>query len=590
MAVFERSSAGPRLQSIAAHILPASVSADSVAADLVIRDATIIDGTGSPSVRGDLAVRGGKIVSVGGRFAGKGAKELNADSKVLAPGFIDIHTHFDPQLCWDGRADPSIQHGVTTVVTGNCSLSLAPVANRRQADRIVGMFGRIEDIKKATFDAAVPFERWEHFGEWLEFIKPNLGINVAALIGHSVVRMYVMGEEAAQSRAATPDEISVMCQIVEDAMRAGAVGVSSSHVDMDENGNPVPSRFADMQEKIALAKAMKRSGRGVWQIVPLLAGDGQLESIKEIGVISSEAGVVASFQPVLTQPDDPERKKILDLLDSLSAKGARVYGQCTPRDFNMNMRLNETSMLLMGLPGWGKITMMQDVDERLRIYSDPVQRKDLVKKMTKAGKFGMAGLLGMLKVGDVQHEDNKKYQGRTLFEIMQEEKKEIGDVILDIGLRDELRSEFRLEGVLNSDKQAVSKIVQHPMIQLGASDAGAHITQFCGTGDTTYFLEQYVKKDKSLPLEFAIQQLTGELAKQWGISDRGTLEVGRAADLVLFDLDKLENGIQEYVNDMPGGMPRYTRHAKGFEAVFVNGEMVLHQGQYTEIKGCGQVV
>ena len=214
---------------------------------------------------------------VGGGFIGAAAEEIDGTGRVLTPGFIDIHTHFDPQLCWDGRADPSLQHGVTTVIIGNCSLSLAPVADKHAADRIIGMFGRIEDIKRPTFEAAVPFSSWYgasgSFEAYLDHIRPGLSINVGALVGHSAVRMSVMGEES-QQREATPREIADMAALIDEAMAAGAIGVSSSYADSDEFGNPVPSRFSSLEEKCQLAAAMGRSGRGVWEVVSVKEGTG----------------------------------------------------------------------------------------------------------------------------------------------------------------------------------------------------------------------------------------------------------------------------------------------------------------------------
>ncbi|MED5272793.1 MAG: amidohydrolase family protein, partial [Pseudomonadota bacterium] len=205
---------------------------------LLIKNANIVDGTGADTFVGDVLVEDGVIKNVG-NIDGEFETVIDANGLILTPGFIDIHTHFDPQLCWDGYATPSIEHGVTTVVTGNCSLSLAPIRNGGE-EKIISMFQVIEDIKKPTFEAAVPFS-WETFGDYLDHIKPNLGINVGALIGHSAVRLYVMGQDS-QKREATDDEIKQMSDIVETAMEQGALGVSSSYVDVDENLDPVPSR------------------------------------------------------------------------------------------------------------------------------------------------------------------------------------------------------------------------------------------------------------------------------------------------------------------------------------------------------------
>ena len=552
-------------------------------ADLVIRNARIIDGTGGPGFTGDVAIADGNILAVGS-YTGDARETLDAAGRVLTPGFIDIHTHFDPQLCWDGLATPSLEHGVTTVVIGNCSLSLAPV-REDGAEKIINMFQVIEDIKKPTFEAAVPFS-WESFGEYLDFIRPNLGINVAALIGHSALRYYVMGAES-QQRAATPEEIDEMSRLVEAAMAAGAAGISSSYVDIDENMNPVPSRFADLEEKIALAKAMAKSGRGVWQVVPYFPDlNEELANIRELGEISLAAGVPCSLQPVLSSPTSPKAVEIIQALEAEQARGARVYGQVMPRCFDMNMRLAETSMLLYALPSW-KAIMDLPKDQRRAHFTDPDTRARLVTEMKQAQ--GMSGALPFLVVGDVRAADNKAYQGRSLAEIAQSEGKELGEVILDISLRDDLNAEFKLMNVLNADKASVAELIDHPLLHFGASDAGAHITQFCGTGDTTHMLEHYVRDTGRMPLERAVHRMTGEVARDWGITDRGTIEPGKAADLVLFDMDRLHCGAEEFVDDFPGEASRYVRRATGYEAVIVNGSIVWQDGAYTTAR-TGRVV
>ena len=552
-------------------------------ADLIIRNATIVDGTDRPAFNGDLAVKDGKITQVG-RVTGHSTHEIDGTGAILAPGFIDIHTHFDPQLCWDGLATPSIEHGITTVVIGNCSLSLAPIKPEGRA-KIVSMFAVIEDIKKPTFDAAVPFS-WETFGEYLDFIRPKLGINVGALIGHSAVRMYVMGA-ACQQRVATDAEIETMCAIVEAAMADGALGISSSYVDIDENMQPVPSRFADLREKIALCKAMAKSGRGMWQVVPYFPDLKQeLDNIRELGDISIAAGIPCSLQPVLSSPNSPDASEIIEALEAQRERGARVYGQVMPRCFDLNMRLSETSMLLYGLPKWKKI-MDMPLKDRAGNFGDPTTRSALVAEMKNAQ--GMSGALPFLSVGAVKSPANERYRGRYLAEIAQTEGKELGEVILDLSLADNLDTEFQLKNVINADKAAVARLIEHPLCHFGASDAGAHITQFCGTGDTTHMLEHYVRETGHLTLERALHRMTGEVAADWGIHDRGTLEVGKAADLVLFDLERLKCLPEELVDDFPGEARRYVRRAEGYRSVIVNGAVVLRDGVYTDARN-GQVV
>ena len=619
-----------------------STHGGATTADLVIRSARIIDGTGQRAAFvGDVAIKDGVIIQVGGAWPVDSAVEdLDAQGNVLAPGFIDIHTHFDPQICWDGRADPSLLHGVTTVVVGNCGLSLSPCADRHAADRIVGMFGRVEDIRRETFEVAVPFEKWfgrqGSFASFLQHIQPTLNINVAALVGHSAIRLAVMGR-ASQEREATQQEINAMAALVQDAMAAGAAGVSSSQADRDELGVLVPSAWSSVDERAQLAAAMSRRGlgqentqrKGVWQEVPELVNvERQIQSIRELGQVSKYAGVMCSFQPLLTLPSDPARSDILGLLEELHASGSRVMAQATPRDFNMSCRLRETSMLLMGIPSWNDTMKITDDEQKLAKFSDPVHQQLLIDDMEKSLRTGSgsrdalgrdgrgapqstgirtsdedADGSGNTEGGDIHlascivgasslsHPENQKYAGRELREIARTEGKKLGRVVLDISLREGLNAEFRLEGRMNSDKSAVATMLSHPLVQLGASDAGAHVTQFCGTGDTTFFLQRYVNEDQRFSLEAAIHQLTGALSESWGLRNRGLLVVGRAADLVLLDLGRLRNGEQEFVADVPGGARRFTRHAHGFQKVWVNGALVVENDAYTRPNpGCGQLV
>ena len=543
--------------------------------DLLIKNGSVIDGTGSATKHADLGIKDGVIVSIG-QLEGDALETIDAKDLVVSPGFIDIHTHFDPQLCWDGHATPSIEHGITTVVTGNCSLSLAPIKGKEDADKIVSMFGVIEDIKKTTFDEAVPFS-WQSFPEYLDHIRPKLGINVGALIGHSAIRLFVMGPES-QEREATQEEISKMCDIVREAMRAGALGISSSYVDIDENGDPVPSRFAGFDEKVALAQAMGESGRGIWQVVPYFPDmKQQLDNIRELGDISLAANVPCSLQPVLSSPTSPNAEELIEALEKEQARGARVFGQTMPRCFDLNMRLSETSMLLYALPRWKKI---MDLPREQRLEQFKEQKSELVNEMKDAK--GMSGSIPFLKVGSVKSDENQRYQGQYLGTIAQEENKELGEVILDLSIRDNLDTEFQLQNVINADKQAVAKIVSHPLCHFGASDAGAHITQFCGTGDTSHLLQHYVRETSTFSLEEAIHKMTGELAVDWGLADRGTLEEGKAADIVIFNSETVSVGKEEFVDDFPGEARRYVRKSEGYDVVIVNGAIAYQDGRYTE--------
>ena len=546
---------------------------------LLIKNGTVVDGTGTAPVRRDIAINGGIIVD----SVSNSDQVIDATDRVVSPGFIDIHTHFDPQLCWDGLATPSLEHGVTTVVIGNCSLSLAPVT-QEGTSKLISMFQVIEDIKKPTFDAAVPW-CWETFPEYLDFIRGKLGVNVGALVGHSAVRYYVMGKES-QERAATASEIDTMCSIVDEAMAAGALGISSSYLDMDEEMRPVPSRFAEAEEKIALAKAMAAHGRGIWQVVPYIVDIEQsLDNIRELGDISLAAGIPCSYQPLLGSGGRAVDIQI-QALEEQHERGARVYGQTMPRTFDMNMRLSETSMLLYGYPSW-KAIMDLPAHERFEKFSDSALRPTLVSELVprESGVFSIAHM----RVGDVYSDENQRYQGQTIAEIADAEGKSIGDVILDLSLRDNLDTEFQLKGVVNADQEAVVRLIESPFCHFGASDAGAHITQFCGTGDTTYLLSHFVRDSGRISLERGIQSMTSELARDWGIQDRGTLTVGQAADVVIFDAERVAITKEEFVDDFPGEARRYVRRASGFDHVLVNGEVVYSAGGYSEARP-GEIV
>jgi len=544
---------------------------------LAIRNALIVDGTGAAPFKGDVALANGKILAVG-KFDGTAAREIDAHGHVLSPGFIDVHTHFDPQLCWDRLATPSLEHGVTTVVVGNCSLSLAPV-HAGDSLKIVKMFGKIEDIKEPTFDAGVPF-KWQSFGEYLDFIRPGLGINVGAMVGHSSLRYYVMGA-ASQERAATDAEIAQMCELMEEAMAAGAIGISTSYVDIDENNRPVPSRFADMREKIALCKAIAKSGRGALETVPyLIDPNEQLKNIEELAELSLASGIFCTIAPIVYSPAAPDNwKRNLAKLDEVQKRGAKVFGQSMPRSFNINVRLSETSFLLYGIPSWNAL-MQLPIKERIAGFGDAAARPKLVADAERS----FTALFRAAVVGAVYSPKNQQYLGRRIVDIAKEEGKSIPAAMLDIATADDLRTEFQINNAIHADPEVVAQILDHPSIHIGASDAGAHVAQFCGAGDTSDLFERYVRKLGKLSLERAVHRITAEPADAWGMKNRGRIAVGMAADLVQFDKDNIARCDEVFVEDFPGEARRYIRHAKGIERVIVNGEVVREGDAYTSAR------
>ncbi len=551
---------------------------------LLVENARIVDGTGGTAYEGSVAVQDGKIVAVGADAKSalpSGTRRIDARGQVVAPGFIDVHTHFDPQICWDRLATPSLEHGVTTVLMGNCSLSLAPV---KPEDRraLAGMFKQIEDIPLETFAEGVPWS-WETYPEYLDFIRSGLGINVAGLVGHSPLRHYVMGA-AAQERPATEDEIAQMGRILADAVRAGAAGLSTSYVDIDENMRPVASRLADKNEIIALGRAMAEVGRGLIQTVPIFyIPQAQLQNMRDMADISRATGLMCTVAPVVHGPDSSLWSDSLALLDEEAGRGAKLYAQSMPRTFDINIRLSEASFILFALPAWAAI-MRLPVPERLAAFRDPARRDDLRNQSVLLGPAWP-----YMIVGRTCRPENKALEGRKVVDIAAEQGVSPADAMIDLACREDLETEFSLKNMIHADTERVTEILSHPRVHLGASDAGAHIAQFCGAGDTSYLLARWVRELGAFSLERAVYRLTGELATAFGIRGRGRLAPGLAGDLVIFDPDTIDRGGEDFVHDVPGGANRYVRHANGIDSVVVNGAVVWEGGGYTDARA-GEVV
>ncbi len=545
---------------------------------LFIRNTRIVDGTGGPSTFGDVAVDDGAIAAIGENLSASGlpagTPQIDAQGRVVAPGFIDVHTHFDPQICWDRLATPMLEHGVTTVLMGNCSLSLAPV---KQPDRraLAGMFKQIEDIPLSAFAEGVAWS-WESYPDYLDYIRKDLGINVAGLVGHSALRTYVMGA-AAQERAATDEETAAMCRVLSAAIRAGAAGLSTSYVDIDEQMRPVPSRFATRDEIIALGRAMAAAGRGIIQTVPVFYNPPeQIQNIEEMGEISRATGLMCTVAPIVYGgPDSRLWSDSLAVLEAQAQRGARVYGQSMPRTFDINIRLSESSFILLALPAWAEL-MRMPLAERLAGFRDPSRREDLRNQAVFLGP-----LWSMIQVGHTATPRNQPLKGRLLTALAGERGVTPADAMIDLACDENLETEFSVVNAIHADPEYVTKILSHPRIHIGASDAGAHVAQFCGAGDTSYLLARWVRELQAFTLEQAVHRLTGELADAFGIRGRGRIVPGLAADLVLFDPATIDRGDEEFIHDVPGGGNRYVRHARGIDAVVVNGAVVWEHGDYT---------
>jgi N-acyl-D-amino-acid deacylase len=546
--------------------------------DLVIRNGTIVDGSGLPSFKADVAVNGNRIARIG-RIPEKGRKEIDADGKVVSPGFIDPHTHFDAQLLWDGFAKPALSHGVTTIVPGNCSLSLAPLKAEYRM-KLVGMFNQIEEMPLKAFKEGVVWD-WETFSEYITRIRKGLAINVAPLVGHSVLRLWVMGE-AAMQRTATPDEISAMQEVLRECLDAGAIGLSTSYVDMDEKLQPVPSRYADAEEVDALASVLGEYGR-ILQIVPeFYDPDLTIARLDQLAEISLKYAIPTTFSPLFVNADNTAAvDRVMRRVDEQFARGARVWPQVQTRPIDISFSFAVPSLLFMRLPSWYGIMRFGTPEQIMEAFRDPESRAKLIKESAP-----YETLWPNLRLRQVQTKANQKYVGKTLAEIAKARRTTPVDVMIDLSLEESLDAHFMAANMGHNSDERVGHLLKHPRVHIGASDGGAHILSFSTYGDTGYLFSHFVRDLNAMSIEAAVKKITSDTASIWGIPDRGLLQQGYVADIVLFDPATIARGEEKYVKDVPGDGSRYVRDALGVDTVIVGGGIAWTAANgYQETRG-----
>ncbi|HLY80272.1 MAG TPA: amidohydrolase family protein [Caulobacteraceae bacterium] len=545
--------------------------------DILITGGLVVDGSGAPGFPGDVAVKDGRIVAVGRELGGEAREILDATGRVVAPGFIDPHTHFDVQLLWDGAAKPALEHGITCVVPGNCSLSLAPL---KAEDRkgLVGMFQQIEEMPPEAFTEAFDWT-WEGFAGYRDAIAAKLQLNVAPLVGHSVIRLWVMGADA-QARAARPDEIAAMQDLLRECLEAGAVGLSTSFVDVDENGHPVPSRFASFDELDALCAVLGERGR-MLQIVPeFYATDITLARIDQLADLSLKHCIPTTFSPLFDNNGVPDNaSRALNRVAEQFARGARVWPQMQTRPIDISFSLLRPSLFFARLPRWVRVLRLP-LAERLAALCDP----SIVDKMVEdAGPDGGAAMFSELVVRGAD-EAPAEPASRTLGDIAAERGEAPARALINLSLEHGLDVAFLAASRGHDATDRIGPMLASPYVHIGASDGGAHLASFATYGDTGYLFSEFVRKSGALSLEAAVRKITSDTAEIWGLKDRGLLQPGKAADIVVFDADRIGRGAERPQFDMPGDGMRYVRDAIGVEAVLVNGEVAWTQGAYTEAR------
>jgi N-acyl-D-aspartate/D-glutamate deacylase len=544
--------------------------------DVIVRNGRIVDGSGAPAYLGDVAVKDGKVAVVG-KVEGEARQELDAAGRVVAPGFIDPHTHFDVQLLWDGAARPALEHGITCVVPGNCSLSLAPL---KAADRpaLVGMFQQIEEMPPAAFTEAFDWT-WEDFAGYRAALERDLSINVAPLVGHSVIRLWVMGP-AAQQRAATPSEIAAMQDLLRECLQAGAVGLSTSFVDMDEHGRPVPSRYAQFEELDALSAVLGEFGRMLQCVPEFYDTDLTIARIDQLSELSLKHNIPTTFSPVFDSAATPQNvPRTMARVEEQFARGARVWPQMQTRPIDISFSLLRPSLFFARLPRWVRI-LRQPLEQRLSALSDPETVTSMVADLGPDGGEMMMGRL-VVRGGDAAPSE---LVGRTLSAIAAERGEVPALALINLSLENGLDVAFLAASMGHQDTDRIGPMLAHPLVHIGASDGGAHIASFATYGDTGYLLSEFVRRSGHLSLEQAVRKITAETADIWGLKDRGRLAPGQAADIVIFDPDGIDRDEERAVFDMPGDGMRYVRGALGIEAVLVNGQIAWRDGAYTDAR------
>jgi len=536
--------------------------------DLVFRDALVVDGRGGEPFRGDVAVDGGRVVAVGARLAVDAARTIAAEGLALMPGIIDSHTHFDAQITWDPTLAPSPALGVTTAVIGNCGFTIAPC---RPADRELTM-RNLTQVEGMSIDALRAGIDWgfETFGEYMAQLRARGSVaNVAAYVGHSSVRTYVMGDDAAR-REASAAEIAQMQAIVRDAMAHGAVGFASSTspAHNGEGGLPMPSRLASDAEMAALVGAMGEGGRGVYMLTK--GGHTPVSFLESLAASTGRPVMVAALLHNSVAP-----RAVFDDLDAIAAanaRGHRLLGQVSCCALTMDFTL-ASPYPVEGLASW-KPALGRSGAELKAVLADRAFRDGVRAELKTATTFRLFNSeWDKVHVVETARPDLAHQEQRSIAAIAADEGRDPLDTMLDIALADDLKTVFTAQ-LLNSDEDAVGRMLNHPHSIVSLSDAGAHLTFFNDAGFGLHLLGHWSRDLGAMSLAEAARRLTSHPASVLGLAGRGTIAAGQAADLLLFDPQTVGRGPKRRVHDLPAGAARLTTDAVGVHGVWVNGRQV----------------
>ncbi len=559
--------------------------------DLAVVGGTVVDGTGLPRRRADVGVKDGRIATVGFVDPADADQVIDATGRCVAPGIVDIHTHYDPQVTFEPYATSSCFHGVTTVLAGNCGFSIAPT---RAADRefIVQMFARVEGMSAKALQG-LPWG-FETFPEYLASLEGRLGVNLACYVGHSAVRRWVMGDDCYQ-REATAAEIAEMVVIVADAVAAGAAGFSSSHAPthLDSFDRPVPSRLASVDELEALVVAAGRANAGSVGYLPLSSIGGLDDADQELLIRLSLAGRV----PVIIQGLGAGSKvgAVGDawdgarlFVDDASARGAAVYSMLMAKPFNRTFTLAAGTTLYEGCLRFNRMFReASDVEARMAMLRDPAFRDEIRSDVENPNRDPAAGPTlppprwSMLFVNRVTRHEHTALVGRTVADIAREQGRAPVDVMLDLALADDLETEWLWATETDAWRARTRTAGGDPHMIVGVSDGGAHLDRDDGAEWSSWFFDRWVRQWGGWSLEEAVRLMTQIPASLAGFSDRGQIRPGFAADLMVFDPETIAPDRKEFVHDFPNGEGRWRSWPMGVYATIVNGVPIVIDGEIT---------
>ena len=549
--------------------------------DIVIRGGSVVDGLGNAPIEADLAIDGDKITAMGTVNAA-GHQEIDADGKIVTPGFVDIHTHLDAQLGWDPIATSSCYHGITSVVLGNCGVTFAP-CKPKDREYLAEMMESVEDIPRDSILSGLPWN-WETYGEYLDALD-NLpkGVNVGGMVGHCAVRYHAMGERSLDEAPASDDDIERMCGLVDEAIAGGALGFSTSRTFLHRvpDGRPVPGTFAAPEELLAIGRVLGKHGRGVFEAAARL-GERDTPDLPNtraemawMGELSRENDVNITFGLAHSERRDTLYQTIIDFANEENAKGARLRPQTTSRGIGVLFGLQNRT-LFDQFPAWRELQGL-DLAGRLARLADPEARRRLTDAVDLDQiQFDLERLYVLLPDRvryDMNPEDSLAAHARR-------RGVSVVDAFIDLSLETagECVCYFAF---LNQRIDPIESMIRQPVVAMGLADSGAHVGQIMDASQPTWLLSHWVRERNFLPLEDAVRRWTSDTADLFGIKGRGRLQPGAFADVNIIDLERLEVALPEYVHDFPGGAGRYVQKATGYDCTIVNGDVFMEDGQHT---------